>query len=139
MSCALLPASLAALACRPLAPGKYKLTAMHPSFQPKSAQVTIPEDGSGAQQDFTLTALPGTAASDWEEGISMSTAHPVLKHVVLRSPHVTVLALMGLVVCSVGGWVLMRTTHGRMPALGQMLRGRREYEMVSTANGALRV
>jgi hypothetical protein len=107
-----------------------------------SADVTIPEGGSGAQLDFTLNPLPGTPASDWEEGISMSTAHPVLKHVVLTSPHLTVLALMGLVACSVGGWALMRTTLGKLPVLTQMeqmLRHRREYELVSTANGASRV
>lgn len=133
-----LPNSHLLAAYRPLAPGQYKLTAIHPLFSPMSADITIPEDDSGAIQDFKLTPLPGADTADWEEGMTMST-HTLLKHVVLRTHHVALLAIMGLMLCGIGGWTLLRSTHGKLPGMGQLVGRRREYEMVSTANGAERV
>jgi hypothetical protein len=141
---------------RPLAPGRYSLTATLPGYQPSSAVVVIPEDGSGATQDFKLTpATPGsapTAASQQqqqqqdegglEEGLSVWN-HPLLEHVGLRSNQLVVVALVGLLLCGGGGWALLRV-HGRWP--GKLLRlPRREYELVdasntlANANGAHRV
>jgi hypothetical protein len=118
--------------------------------------VVIPEDGSGASQNFKLTpATAGsapTAASQQqqqqqdedgvEEGLSVWN-HPLLEHVGLRPNQLVLVALVGLLLCAGGGWALLRV-HGRWP--GKLLRPpRREYEMVDasnsldTANGAHRV
>lgn len=71
-------------------------------------------------------------------------SHPALKHVVLRSHHVVLLAVVGVLLCGGGGWVLLRV-HGGWRAGLLKLHRRREYELVSatnslaSANGALRV
>ena len=113
-----------------MAPGTYKLTALREGYQPSTAVVVVPKDGSGSTQDFKLTPVAG--AKSWEQQLSIST-HPVLRHVVLRSHHVFALAVAGMLMCGVGGWVLLRLMQGR--AAGLWGKPRREYELVATTNG----
>lgn len=42
---------------RPLAPGVYLVTATAEGYQPRSAQIQIPEDGSGRIHNFVLERL----------------------------------------------------------------------------------
>jgi hypothetical protein len=129
-------AAVVLLLCRPLAPGSYNITAHHPNYQPITSAVVVPPDGSGAWLDFKLTAV-----ESWEEGIVIST-HPMLRHIVLRSHHIApLLAVIGLLVCGVGGWVLLRSVHGRGALAGVVKAGlarqrQREYELVQTAQDA---
>lgn len=124
------------LHCRPLAPGSYNITAYHPNYQPLTSAVVVPPDRSGARLDFKMTAVDG-----WEEGIVIST-HPMLRHIVLRSHHIApLLAVVGLLVCGFGGWVLLRTVHGKGALAGVVKAGlarqrQREYELVRTAQDA---
>jgi hypothetical protein len=66
----------------------------------------------------------------------------MLRHIVLRSHHIApLLAVIGLLVCGVGGWVLLRSVHGRGALAGVVKAGlarqrQREYELVQTAQDA---
>jgi len=120
------------MTCRPLAPGTYKLTAIHEGYQPMTAEVVIPTDGSGTTHDFKLTAVGG--AKSWEQQLSIST-HPMLRHVALRTHHLYALAFAGLLLCGVGGVVLLRVLHGR--PLGLWKPQQQEYQLASRVNGAM--
>lgn len=43
---------------RPLAPGTYSVTVSKRGYAPASAEVTVPEDGSGVHKDWVLEPLP---------------------------------------------------------------------------------
>ncbi|KAF6253377.1 hypothetical protein COO60DRAFT_1286678 [Scenedesmus sp. NREL 46B-D3] len=49
---------------RPAAPGVYTVRVVHPGYQPASAAVTVPEDGSGVVSDFTLVNSMAAAAAE---------------------------------------------------------------------------
>lgn len=125
---------------RPLAPGTYKLTAVHEGYEAASATVVVPKDGSGARQDFKLLPVAGGAGgtkASWEQQLSIST-HPMLRHVVLRSHHIFALAVAGMLLCGAGGWVLLRLVQGKPLRLPDGLRsggGGRNYELVMTSLG----
>lgn len=118
---------------RPLAPGTYKLTAIHEGYQPMTTELVIPTDGSGATHDFKLVAVGG-AKSKWEQQLSIST-HPMLRHVALRTHHLYALAFAGLLLCGVGGVVLLRVLQGR--PLGLWKPQQQEYQLASRVNGAM--
>lgn len=110
---------------RPAAPGSYTLRIVHPGYQPASAAVTVPEDGSGVVANFQLaragdknsSSIRG-ASSSRQGGRSSFTVTPLTKAAAERDRQQKqnmATAILGLLFCICGAMALLHVCNGQRP------------------------